>query len=355
MRSRLIASIAIASIIVPGLQPPLAGAQDITPGAQPAHRRASPRVRSVGTGRISPERALRTDLKPLPAATVRLRQFEGNGAVLASATTGPSGEFAFRGAAGQLLLELVDFSGRVVGMAPPFVVAGPGACRRLGGGVRVGRNDGVGGGRRLQPLWAWSDGELGGSRRRGSGVGDGGCRHEIGREPVPGSLREPDPVSTQPTPRDPSLELLDRLRDEASERVGRELDDLRTHLIKCCEHSIERLRKCGFVSLESVTSVVVALTEVAASERDRANRLSNLLESAESELESVQADHRDGGETARRLEQELNDARDTATRAAEEERARIRRLARPPPTRHRCPIAGTHGTQTGAREGEPRS
>ena len=109
-------------------------------------------------------------------------------------------------------------------------------------------------------------------------------------------------MSTEPTPRDPALELLDRLRDEASERVGRELDDLRTHLIKCCEHSIERLRKCGFVSLESVTSVVVALTEVAASERDRANRLSNLLESAESELESVQADHRDGGETARRLD-----------------------------------------------------
>jgi DNA repair exonuclease SbcCD ATPase subunit len=130
-------------------------------------------------------------------------------------------------------------------------------------------------------------------------------------------------VSTEPTPRDPALELLDRLRDEASERVGRELDDLRAHLIKCCEHSIERLRKCGFVSLESVTSVVVALTEVAASERDRANRLSNLLESAESELESVQADHRDGGETARRLEQELHDARDTATRAAEEQRAQF--------------------------------
>ena len=94
-------------------------------------------------------------------------------------------------------------------------------------------------------------------------------------------------MSTEPTPRDPALELLDRLRDEASERVGRELDDLRAHLIKCCEHSIERLRKCGFVSLESVTSVVVALTEVAASERDRANRLSNLLKSAEAELESV--------------------------------------------------------------------
>ena len=105
----------------------------------------------------------------------------------------------------------------------------------------------------------------------------------------------------------------DRLRDEASQHVGRELDDLRAHLIKCCEHSIERLRKCGFVSLESVTSVVVALTEVAASERDRANRLSNLLKSTEAESAS--------GETARRLEQELHDARETATRAAEEQRA----------------------------------
>lgn len=130
-------------------------------------------------------------------------------------------------------------------------------------------------------------------------------------------------MSTESTPRDPALELLDRLRDEASERVGRELDDLRAHLIKCCEHSIERLRKCGFVSVEAVTSVVVALTEVAASERDRANRLSNLLRSAEAELESVraarqtqiagepQADPRDGDETTRRLEQELHDARET--------------------------------------------
>jgi len=142
-------------------------------------------------------------------------------------------------------------------------------------------------------------------------------------------------VSTEPTPRDPALELLDRLRDEARERVGRELDDLRAHLIKCCEHSIERLRKCGFVSLESVTSVVIALTEVAASERDRANRFSNLLKSTEAELESVratreaqvaeapEADPRDGGETARRLEQELHDARETASRAAQEQRAEL--------------------------------
>jgi septal ring factor EnvC (AmiA/AmiB activator) len=124
-------------------------------------------------------------------------------------------------------------------------------------------------------------------------------------------------VSTEPTPRDPALELLDRLRDEASQHVGRELDDLRAHLIKCCEHSIERLRKCGFVSLESVTSVVVALTEVAASERDRANRLSNLLKSTEAELEGVRATR----EAQVELEQELQDARETAARAAEAQRA----------------------------------
>ncbi len=140
-------------------------------------------------------------------------------------------------------------------------------------------------------------------------------------------------MSTESSPQDPALELLDRLRDEASQRVGRELDDLRAHLIKCCEHSIDRLRKGGFVSLESVTSIVVAATEVAASERDRANHLANLLKSTEAELESVravrqtrmagepEADPLDWDETARRLEQELHDARETATRAAEEQRA----------------------------------
>jgi septal ring factor EnvC (AmiA/AmiB activator) len=71
------------------------------------------------------------------------------------------------------------------------------------------------------------------------------------------------------------------------------------------------------VSLESVTSVVVALTEVAASERDRANRLSSLLKSTEAELEGVRATR----EAQVELEQELDDARATATRAAEEQRA----------------------------------
>jgi hypothetical protein len=118
MRSRLITSIAIALMIVPGVQPVrLAGAQDVAQSVPPA----------APAGSTVSGSALRTDFKPLPAATVRLRQFEGNGAVLASARTGPSGEFAFSGVpAGNYLIELVDFSGKLVGMAPPFVVAGQG-------------------------------------------------------------------------------------------------------------------------------------------------------------------------------------------------------------------------------------
>jgi hypothetical protein len=118
MRSRLITSIAVALMIVPGVQPVLlAGAQDVAQSVPPA----------APAGSTVSGSALRTDFKPLPAATVRLRQFEGNGAVLASARTGPSGEFAFSGVpAGNYLIELVDFSGKLVGMAPPFVVAGQG-------------------------------------------------------------------------------------------------------------------------------------------------------------------------------------------------------------------------------------
>ncbi len=144
MRSRLIASIAMALMIVPGLQPVLlAGAQDITPVAQPAapaglEQSAQPTAPAgvaqsaqptspAPAGSTVSGSALRTDFKPLPAATVRLRQFDGNGAILASATTGPSGEFAFSGVpAGNYLIELMDFSGKLVGTAPPFVVAGQG-------------------------------------------------------------------------------------------------------------------------------------------------------------------------------------------------------------------------------------
>jgi hypothetical protein len=149
-------------------------------------------------------------------------------------------------------------------------------------------------------------------------------------------VSEPDSVSTESSPRDPALELLDRLRDEASDRVGRELDDLRAHLIKCCEHSIDRIRKGGFVSLESVTSVVVALTEVAASERERANRLGHLLKSAEAELEGVRAGSppplveeelesasAERSEMSVHLEKELHAAREAAARAAEDQRAEL--------------------------------
>ena len=117
-------------------------------------------------------------------------------------------------------------------------------------------------------------------------------------------------MSTEPTTRDPALELLDRLRDEASQheaalakaldRVSAALDEMRAKVVQL-----------------PPDSVVVALTEAAASERDRANRFSNLLKSTEAELKSVRATR----EAQVELEQELHDARETAARAAEEQRA----------------------------------
>ena len=141
-------------------------------------------------------------------------------------------------------------------------------------------------------------------------------------------------MATESSPLDPSLELLERLRDEASERVGRELDDLRAHLIKCCEHSIERLRDCGFVSLESVTPVVEALAGMAASERERANHLDNLLRATETELEGLRAEHQtltdsareadtDCREMATRLERELDHAREAAAKAVDDSVAEL--------------------------------
>ena len=137
-------------------------------------------------------------------------------------------------------------------------------------------------------------------------------------------------MSTTPAHPDPALELLARLRSEASERVARELDDLRAHLIKCCEHSIARLRECGFVSLDSVTPIVEALTGVAASERERANHLASLLKSTETELEMVRAECQAQAEAARqadavdpqmtvRLEDELDDRSDAANGAAKDQ------------------------------------
>ena len=141
-------------------------------------------------------------------------------------------------------------------------------------------------------------------------------------------------MATQSSPREPSLELLERLRDEASERVGRELDDLRAHLIKCCEHTIERLRASGFVSVESVTPVVEALAGMAASERERANHLDNLLRSTETELEGLRVEHQaltdsrqadtvDCSEMAFRLEQELDHAREAAAKAVDDSAAEL--------------------------------
>lgn len=141
-------------------------------------------------------------------------------------------------------------------------------------------------------------------------------------------------MATPSSPREPSLELLERLRDEASERVGRELDDLRAHLIKCCEHTIERLRASGFVSVESVTPVVEALAGMAASERERANHLDNLLRSTETELEGLRVEHQaltdshqadtvDCSEMATRLERELDHAREAAAKAVDDSSAEL--------------------------------
>jgi hypothetical protein len=141
MRSRTIASIAIALMTAPSLQP-LAGAQlpgtPVTTGAQPAPPAG---ITISGT-------ALRTDLRPLPAATVRLRQFETT-SIVGSVTAGPSGEFTFPPVQpGSYMLELVDFSGRVIGMVPPFAVSGttPIAVSVVASGLGVTAASAAGGG-----------------------------------------------------------------------------------------------------------------------------------------------------------------------------------------------------------------
>jgi hypothetical protein len=132
-------------------------------------------------------------------------------------------------------------------------------------------------------------------------------------------------------PKDTAAELLNDLRHAASQRVGRELDDLRAHLIKCCEHSIQRLSKMGFVSLESVTPIVEAFADVAESERKRASHLADLLTAAETRLESVRAEceaqltaarqqeARECREITERFERKLAEAR-VAGRSVEEHR-----------------------------------
>jgi len=116
MRSRTIASIAIALMTAPSLQP-LAGAQ--LPGTPVTTTTQPP----PSAGTTISGAALRTDLRPLPAATVRLRQFDTT-SIVGSVTAGASGEFTFpRVQPGSYMLELVD-CGRVIGMVPPFAVSG---------------------------------------------------------------------------------------------------------------------------------------------------------------------------------------------------------------------------------------
>ena len=114
MRSRTMASIAVALMTVLGFQPVLlGGSQELSQGVASA---APAGITVTGT-------ALRTDLAPLPSATVRLRHFDSVSSAVVRAITGRSGEFAFTGVLpGNYLLELVDSSGRLVGMAPPFAV-----------------------------------------------------------------------------------------------------------------------------------------------------------------------------------------------------------------------------------------
>jgi hypothetical protein len=114
MRSRTMASIAVALVTVLGIQPGLlAGSQGLSQGA--------PSAESAGTTVTGT--ALRTDLTPLPSATVRLRHFDTASSAVVTANTGLSGEFTFAGVQpGNYLLELVDASGRLVGMVPPFTV-----------------------------------------------------------------------------------------------------------------------------------------------------------------------------------------------------------------------------------------
>src|SRR5262245_14090118 len=110
MRSRTMASIAVALMTVLGFQPGLLGGSQAAPSGEPAGTTVT------GT-------ALRTDLSPLPSATVRLRPFDSPSSAIITASTGRSGEFTFSGVQpGNYLLELVDSSGRLVGMAPPFTV-----------------------------------------------------------------------------------------------------------------------------------------------------------------------------------------------------------------------------------------
>src|SRR5687768_893299 len=69
-------------------------------------------------------RALRTDLQGFPNATVRLRSVT-SGELLRVTTSSPSGDYSFPEIpAGNYVVELVDSTGRIVGMTAPFRVEG---------------------------------------------------------------------------------------------------------------------------------------------------------------------------------------------------------------------------------------
>jgi hypothetical protein len=69
-------------------------------------------------------RALRTDLQAFPNATVRLRSVT-SGELLRVTTSGPSGDYSFPEIpAGNYVVEMVDSTGRIVGMTAPFRVEG---------------------------------------------------------------------------------------------------------------------------------------------------------------------------------------------------------------------------------------
>ena len=94
MRSRTIASIAIALMTAPSLQP-LAGAQ--LPGQPGDNRYAAGAARWNHDYRNGSTNRFET----VPAATVRLRQFDTT-AIVGSVTAGPSGNHVSPGAAWQL-------------------------------------------------------------------------------------------------------------------------------------------------------------------------------------------------------------------------------------------------------------
>lgn len=67
--------------------------------------------------------AFTVNLKPLPNATVQIRNFQ-TGNRVSSAISDQDGTFSFSGLEpGTYLVEIVDVSGRVIGMTAPFPIA----------------------------------------------------------------------------------------------------------------------------------------------------------------------------------------------------------------------------------------